>query len=138
MDKRFFTAWLVVFIAWFLGSFLVHGLLLAGDYARLQNLFRTPEDSNRHFHWMALAHVMLSGALVWIYSRGAEPAKGWAPQGVRFGIAAALLTVVPTYMIAYVVQPMPAGTVIKQIVFDGALVVLLGVLAAFMYRPRPA
>jgi hypothetical protein len=52
-------------------------------------------------------------------------------------VQAPLLTVVPTYMIYYVVQPMPGDTVIKQIVFDGVLVIVLGVVAAFAYR-RPA
>jgi hypothetical protein len=82
---------------------------------------------------MILAHVLLSGAFAWIYSRGVEAAP-WLPQGLRFGVAVALLTVVPTYMIYYVVQPMPGATVVKQIVFDGILTVLLGVLAAFIYR----
>jgi hypothetical protein len=138
MNRKFFIAWLVVFIAWFLGSFVVHGVLLHDDYMKLQNLFRSPEDANRYFHWMAIAHVLMSGALVWIYSRGAEAGKPWAAQGARFGVAVALLTVVPTYMIYYVVQPMPADTVIKQIVFDGVLVVVLGCVAAFMYRDRSA
>jgi hypothetical protein len=55
-------------------------------------------------------------------------------QGIRFGVAVALLTIVPTYMIYFVVQPMPAQTVVKQIVFDGMLIVALGVLVAFLYR----
>lgn len=135
MDKRFFAAWLAVFVVWMAGSFLVHGVLLHGDYAQLPNLFRTEEDSQKYFPWMILAHVMLSGAFVWIYSRGVA-AKPWAPQGLRFGIAIAVLNVVPLYLIYYVVQPMPAGTVIKQIVFDGILVVVLGFVAAFMYRDR--
>ena len=135
MDKKFFIAWLVVFVAWFLGSFVVHGVLLHDDYMALQNLFRPEKEAQQYFHWMVLAHVLLSGALTWIYSRGAEP-RAWLPQGVRFGVAVALLTVVPTYMIYYVVQPMPGATVVKQVVFDGTLVVLLGVVAAFMYRVR--
>ena len=53
---------------------------------------------------------------------------------VRFGVAVALLTVVPTYLIYYVVQPMPGATVVKQIVFDGVLMLILGIVAAFMYR----
>lgn len=136
MDKRFLIGWPVVFIVWFLGSFVVHGVLLADDYTRLAALFRPPQEANRYFHWMILAHVIMSGAFVWIYSRGVE-AKPWAAQGVRFGLAVALLTAVPTYMIYYVVQPMPAATVIKQIVFDGILVVVLGLVAAFVYcAPR--
>ena len=45
-----------------------------------------------------------------------------------------MLTIAPTYIIYFVVQPMPGATVVKQIVFDGVLIVLLGVLAAFIYR----
>jgi hypothetical protein len=133
MNKKFFIAWLVVFILWFAGSFLVHGVLLAADYGTLPNLFRTEEDSQQYFPYMALAHILMSGAFVWIYARGVET-KPWLAQGVRFGIAVAVLTVIPTYMIYYVVQPMPGVMVVKQIVFDAILVVVLGAAAAFLYR----
>jgi hypothetical protein len=133
MNKRFFVAWLVIFVLWMAGDFVVHGVLLHDDYAKLGNLFRTETDSQRYFPLMILAHVMLSGALVWIYSRGVE-ARAWLAQGIRFGIAILLLTIVPTYMIYYVVQPMPGATVVKQIVFDGILVMVLSVVTALLYR----
>jgi hypothetical protein len=82
---------------------------------------------------MILAHVLLSGAFAWIYARGVE-ARPWLAQGLRFGVAVALLTIVPTYIIYYVVQPMPGATVVKQIVFDGVLMLILGSVAAFLYR----
>ena len=141
MNKKFTVAWIVVLVAWFLGSFLVHGVLLNSDYMQLPNLFRTEADAQKYFPLMILAHVMLSGAFVWIYARGTE-AKPWMAQGVRFGIAVALLTTVPTYMIYFVVQPMPGDMVIKQIVYDGVLMVILGMIVAWMYRntatPSPA
>ena len=134
MNKKFFIAWIVVFVAWMAGSFVVHGVLLHDDYLRLPNLFRTEADAQRYFPLMILAHVILSGAFVWIYSRGVE-ASPWLPQGIRFGLAVALLTIVPTYMIYYVVQPMPGMTVVKQMVFDGILILILGDIAAFIYKP---
>jgi hypothetical protein len=133
MNKKFFIAWIVLFLVWMGGSFAVHGALLHDDYTRLSNLFRSESDAQRYFPWMIVAHVILSGAFVWIYSRGVE-ATPWLPQGLRFGLAVALLTIVPTYMIYYVVQPMPGMTVVKQIVFDGILMLILGVVVAFMYR----
>ena len=135
MNKRFFVAWVVIFVAWMAGSFVVHGVLLHDDYAKLSGLFRAEADAQTYFPLMILAHVILAGAFVWIYSRGVE-ARPWLPQGIRFGLAIAALTIVPTYIIYYVVQPMPGLTVAKQIVFDGILVVILGVIAAFMYRER--
>jgi hypothetical protein len=56
---------------------------------------------------------------------------------VRFGIAVALRSIVPTYIIYYVVQPMPGSTVVRQIAFDGILLVILGIIVAFSYRQRP-
>jgi hypothetical protein len=133
MNKKFIIAWAVLFVAWFLGSFVVHGVLLRADYMQLTNLFRTEGDEQKHFPLMILAHLILSGAFVWIYARGAE-AKPWLAQGVRFGVAVALLTTVPTYMIYFVVQPMPGDVVVKQIVFDGVLMVILGTIVAWLYR----
>lgn len=133
MNKKLAIAWATIFVVWMAGSFIVHGLLLHGDYARLPNLFRPEADAQQYFPLMILAHVILSGAFAWVYSRGAE-AKPWLAQGIRFGIAIALLTVVPHYIIYYVVQPMPGMHVVKQIVFDGTLVVILGVVMAFLHR----
>lgn len=133
MNKRFFLAWLAVFIAWFIGSFIVHGVLLHADYAQLSNLFRKEAEAQNFLPLMVLAHVIMSGAFVWIYARGVEP-KPWLGQGIRYGVAVILLTTVPLYLIYYVVQPMPGATVAKQIVFDAILLLILGAIAAYMYR----
>ena len=133
MNKKFVIGWVVIFIAWFIGSYVVHGLLLNADYMALSMLFRTPADSQKYFPLMILAHVMLAGAFVWIYARGVE-SKPWISQGVRFGIAVAFLATVPTYLIYYCVQPMPGATVVKQIVFDGILLMVLSIVTAFLYR----
>jgi hypothetical protein len=86
---------------------------------------------------MILAHVLMAGAFVWIYARGVEP-KPWLAQGVRFGLAVALMSVVPTSMIYYAVQPMPGALAVKQVIYEGILLVILGVAAAFFHRPKSA
>ena len=133
LSKKFLIAWVVLFVVWMVGSFVVHGVLLGPDYKQLAGLFRPEADAGKYFPLMILAHVILAGAFVWIYQRGRE-SRAWLGQGVRFGIAIALLTIVPTYIIYYVVQPMPAATVVKQIVFDGCLIVILGAVTAFMLK----
>jgi len=133
MNKKFLIAWPVIFIVWMVGSFVVHGVLLNADYTKLANLFRPEADAQQYMPWMILAHVIMSGAFVWIYSRGVE-ARPWLGQGLRFGFVIALLTIVPTYMIYYVVQPMPGTVVVKQIVCDGVLLLVLGAVVAFLYR----
>jgi hypothetical protein len=135
MNKNFLGTWVVVFVLWMAGSFLVHDTLLHSDYAAISALFRSEADAQQLFPFMILAHVLMAGAFTWIYIRGHE-AKPWLAQGLRFGFAVALLTVIPTYIIYYVVQPMPGMTVVKQIIFDSIVLLVVGAAAAFMNRGR--
>jgi len=136
MNKRFWIAVAVLFIVSMGLGFLVHGYLLFDDYAKLPNLMRTQQDQAGYFGWMLLAHVLLAAGFVWIYQHGHEPAKPWLGQGLRFGIAVAILTCIPTYLIYYAVEPIPSTLVVKQIVFDTIATLLLGVVVAWLYRNR--
>jgi len=133
MNKKFLIAWLVMFIVYMAGGFVVHGTLLKADYSALPDLFRTDEQSMPYFHLMIIAHVLMAGAFTWIYARGVED-KPWLGQGLRFGLAVALLTAVPLYTIYFVVQPMPGMLAVKQMVFDSILTLILGAVVAFLYR----
>ena len=133
MNRTFWLAWLAVFLAWFFGSFLIHGVLLHADYLSVRQLYRGDEEEGKLFPLMIAAHVFFSGAFTWIYARGVE-AKPWLGQGLRFGVAVAFLYSIPTFLIYYVVQPLPEMMVAKQIVFESILVLTLGAIAAFMYR----
>jgi hypothetical protein len=137
VTKTFLIAWIALFVLWMGGSFVVHGVLLSPDYMKVQQLFRAPADSEQYFPWMLLAHVLLAGAFSWIYGRGQTPGKPWLGQGLRYGVAIALLAIVPTYMIYYAVQPMPGLLVVKQTLYDGVLMLVLGVAVAFIYRNAP-
>jgi hypothetical protein len=139
MNKNFFLAWVAAFIVWMLGGFLIHGGLLAGDYAQVPHLFRPQEQMEPYFPLMLFARICASGAFVWIYSRGVEAAP-WAGQGLRFGLAVALLAIVPGYLIYYGVHPAPAELVFKQAIFDSILMLVLGLVVAFIHgrRAKPA
>jgi hypothetical protein len=138
MNKKFLISWVVIFVVWMVGSFVVHGLLLGADYASAQpHLMRPEAEQQNLIHWMLLAHVIMAGAFVWIYQRGNED-KPWVQQGIRFGVAVALLAAVPIYMIYYVVQPTPVTIVVKQIIFDSVVIVILGMVVAFLNKPQAA
>ena len=138
MGKTYWLTVLVFFVAAMATDFVLHGVLLHADYLGIPGIMRTPEDSQQYFPLMLLAHVFIALTFVAIYQRGVEYHKPWAGQGLRFGVLVAFLTVVPTYMIYYVVQPMPPLLVGKQIVFDLVRTALLGLLVGWMYRARPA
>jgi hypothetical protein len=132
MDKKFLVAWLVLFVLYMAGGIVIHGILLAADYAAT-GLMRPEAEAEKMMHLMIFAHVMLAGAFVWIYARGVEN-KPWLGQGLRFGLAIAFLAVIPIYVIYYVVQPTPGALAVKQIVLETILSLLLGAAVAFLYR----
>jgi hypothetical protein len=112
-------------------GFAVHEWLLGPEYRAIGSLFRTPEDAERHFAYMLIAHVFIAVGITWIYRQGRE-AKPFLAQGVRFGLALAVLVTIPTYLIYFAVQPMPGPLVLKQIVFDTIAMILMGIVAAWI------
>ncbi|GAB3377582.1 hypothetical protein [Lysobacter fragariae] len=136
MDKRFWISGVVMTIATMLLGFVVHGLLLANDYnALVGTVMRSQEEANGLMQWMMIADVCIGFAMTWIYRQGITGGRSTLAQGVRFGIAVAFLTVIPQFLIYYVVSAMPAALVHKQLIFDSLRMVVLGVLVAYL-NPR--
>ena len=135
MNKTFAISVVALFVVSMLLGMVVHGMLLGPDYQRLTEagLFRKESDAQAHFVYMLFAHVVLAIGITWIYRHGRD-ARPWMGQGVRFGIALALVTSVPTYLIYFAVQPMPSDLVAKQIAFDLLAMVILGLTAAAVNR----
>ena len=137
MNKKFWISGIVVSVIAFVLSFVVQGILLVDDYTAMQRLYRTPEESQSYLHFMIVAHLLFGFALTWIYRQGVAVNKSAIGQGIRFGLAIALLMTVPTYLIYYAVQPLPGVMVARQILFDTIAVVLLGIIVALLNRPAP-
>lgn len=139
MPGRFWISVVVVAVVSLLIGFVVHGMLLHGDYAALPNLLRTEADAQNYFVWMILAHLLIGFGFTWIYLKGRETGKPALGQGLRFGAAVAVLMTIPMYLIYYAVQPWPGAVVVKQIVFDVIGVLIAGVVVAFVNQgPKSA
>jgi hypothetical protein len=131
MNKKFLVAWLVLFVLYMAGGFVIHGMLLADEYLAT-GLMRPEAEAQELMHLMILAHVLMAGAFTWIYARGAEN-RPWLGQGLRFGLAVAVLFV-PIYIIYYVVQPTPGVLAVRQIAYDTIHTLILGAAVAWLYR----
>lgn len=134
MNKKFVVSSLVLAFAALMLGFVVHGLLLHGDYARLPNIFRPESDAQGYFGFMLLAHLLIGIGLTWIYRRGHEPGKGVLAQGMRFGLSIVVVSTLPMYLIYFAVQRLPSDLVAQQIVFDTIGMLLVGVLAAWLNK----
>ena len=132
IDRKLIISAVAMFVlAWGL-SFVVHGLLLGADYAATPGM-RPPAEAQKLMHYIILAQALFGIAFAWVYAQGRED-KPWVAQGLRFGIAVAFLTVIPTYLIYHVVTPVPFALAIKQIVYDTIRVVLMGIAVAWINR----
>jgi hypothetical protein len=139
MTGRFWISVVAMFVLSMGLGFVIHGMLLHQDYAGLPNLLRTQEDAQGHFMWMLLAHVSIAFGFTWIYTKGREAGKPFLGQGLRFGLAVAVLMTIPMYLIYYAVQPWPGAVVARQIVYDAIGMLIMGVAVAAINRDaRPA
>jgi hypothetical protein len=134
MTMKFVISAATMFVmAWAL-SFVVHGLILGNNYAAT-GAMRPPAEATRIIGYLILAQALFGVAFAWIYQQGQED-KPWLAQGLRYGLAVAFLTVIPTYLIYYVVTPIPLGLALKQIILDTIRVLLMGIVLAWMNDPK--
>ena len=139
MGGRFWISVVVMSVLSLLCGFVVHGVLLHGDYARLPGLLRPEAEAQGYFAWMLLADALKGFGFTWIYLKGREAEKPAVAQGLRFGMAIAVLMTIPVYLIYYAVQPWPGAVVVKQIVYDVIGVLVMGVVVALINQgPKSA
>ena len=137
MNAKFAISAAVMAVMSLVLGFIVHGWLLGPDYKALAALFRPESEQMGVFGHMIAAHVLIGIGFTWIYRMGRE-AKPFLGQGVRFGLAVAVLATIPTCLIYYAVQPMPGNVVAKQIVFGTIAMVLMGIVCAWVNQDKRA
>ncbi len=130
--KKLIPTIVVVFIAANVFAFLIHAVLLKADYLPIAGYYRPMGQEKMLF--LVLAYLSFAIGSVWVYAKGVEN-KSWLGQGIRFGIAMWLILAIPSFCIAYAVQPVPGMVVAKQVLFEGIDKILLGIITAALYRP---
>lgn len=114
---------------------IFHGGVLHNDYAQIPNLMRTDADAMGYLPFMIASHLIKGSAFAWVYQQGVSGGS-WITQGIRYGIAMALLITVPLYLVYYAVQPMPGTLVTKQIIFDTIGTLLMAIVVAFICKTK--
>jgi len=141
--KKYLVSVIVVFVVCFLLSYLIHELLLAGDYARQPGLWRTQTEIWKRLPLAYFAQLIFALAFCFIYTKGVEAGKHWLGQGLRYALLVASLMFVPVALVLYVVvEPLELALAFKWVVFGYAQMLVLGAVVAAIYRlptglPRP-
>lgn len=130
--KKLLLTIIVIFFVTFLTGFLIHAVLLRQDYMAVKDIYR-PEGQEK-IVWIWLAYLAFAIGSVVAYAKGVEN-KPWLGQGIRFGILMWLILTIPSFFIAYAVQPVTTSLMVKQVLFEGVNKILLGIITAVLYRP---
>jgi hypothetical protein len=129
--RKFALAVVVVFLVYSAVGFLVHEQLLKQDYQGIASILRPVEQFNI---WLVmLSNLLFALGFTFIYVKGIEQ-KPWLGQGVRFGFAVAILTVVAENLIDYTVHPIPQSLMWKSTLYESLGMMITGVVAAATYR----
>ena len=121
---------LVVFILANFSGFFIHAIWLKQDYLPIAQHYRAPGEQKMLF--IVLAYLSFAIGSVLVYGRGVED-KPWLGQGVRFGFLMFLILTIPSFFIAYAVQPVPAVLMSKQVLAELGDKILLGIVTALVY-----
>jgi hypothetical protein len=130
---RLLLAIVVGFVLVFGTDFLIHGIWLKPDYDATKALWRPEAEMETRMAWMFFAEFICAGSFMVVW------ALGFAGRSVCTGILVGLVLGLFEQVWAivnFVVMPMPGELAAKWFVSGLAQVVLLGVAAALIYRPR--
>ena len=131
--KKLIVAMLVTYVVLMGTNYLIHGVLLMPDYDVLRPVFRSVEGVTARFWAIAVGQVFFAVAFVWVFVRGLER-KSWLVQGIRFGIIASALVVIPQALSQSDTFPVTYMLTIKWMVLESVQMVVLGIVVAAFYR----
>jgi len=132
--KKFFITFVVIYIAGFVLSFIIHGLILGSTYEQLSHIWRPDMDRLMWVQWVTA--LFLSFFFVYIFAKGYE-GRG-IMEGVRYGLIIWAFFSIPSVYGQYMAYPLPYSLVWKWLIADLVTMVVLGVIVALLYKPAEA
>jgi hypothetical protein len=134
--KKLLIAFGVVFVVGQVIMFIVHGMILDPTYKRLADIFR-PRAEMDSLMWVGIVTSLIySFFFVYIFARGYE-GKGIG-EGVRFGLIIGCFWTIPSVYGQYMVYSLPYSLILQWVLYDFVTIVIMGILAALIYKPLEA
>ncbi len=128
---RWLLAAVVVFVVMLALDWLTHNVLLSAEYERTAHLWRSAAEVKTGL--MLIVQAVTAFLLVYIFAKGYE-GRGWL-EGVRFGVIIGLFMTIPRAYGTYAVMPIPYSLALGWFLYGMVTFVLLGLVAAALYRP---
>jgi len=132
---------LAVFLLNQVGAVLVHGFLLANDYAPFEGtLLRANGDGTPdwQFIFLPVRHLSFTIGLMWLFRIAREEGAAWVARALKLGVISYLIGPGPMFLIWYAEQPWPGALAAKQLGYELVIALALALVAGAILRPRRA
>ena len=137
-QKKFWIAFIVIFVVYEVTNYVVHVLILGPTYLsqEVAPMFR-PQEVLNSTSWIRLfTELVWSFFFTFIFVKGYEN-KG-IMEGVKYGIYMGLFYSFVFAYQSYWMYPLPYSLTLQWFIFGMIQCVILGVLAAMIYKPKPS
>jgi hypothetical protein len=135
MNKKFWIAFIVVFIAMGILSFLTHGIILSSAYQSdaMKNIWRPDMMSKMWIYY--LVYIFVSFFFVLIYSKW-QKGKGII-EGIQYGVYTGFLMSVPMAYSTYAMIPLPYAVAVQWLIYGLIQYIIMGILVSLIYGKQP-
>jgi ABC-type multidrug transport system permease subunit len=136
--KKLWIAFVLVFVAYLATNMLIHTVILGDTYLKpeVQNSMRPEAEMGKYFWVRIVTMLVFSFFFTYIFAKGYE-GKGLM-EGVRYGIIMTLFIFFAGSFDQFVTYPIPYFLVWYWIIAGLAQSVLMGIIAALVYKPKSA
>ena len=138
---RVVLAGVAVFVLANVAAVVVHGFLLAADYAPYEGtLLRATGDGGGGLAWqfvfLPVVHLSFTVGLIWLFRVARADGDRWLPRALKLGIIAWLIGPAPMFLLWYAEQPWPGTIVLKQLPYEFVIAIALALTAGAILRKR--
>ncbi len=132
--KRLLMSFVATYIVYQILGYLVHEVWLADTYESLAAVWRPAAEMDAKMWVFFVTSAFFCFFFCYIFARGYEN-RGLG-EGIRYGVIITLFYTLPVAYDSYVIYPIPYSLVLQWL-FSGLVVsVILGIVAAMVYKPR--
>lgn len=132
MPRKYWMSVIVVFVVGLVLNFLMYGVAMAGAL-RADRLAEVPAVAEV---LAIVAEAVFVLGFVWLWSHGMEAGKAALGQGLRYGLAVALVTFVPgALLVGAIVPEIGQGVLVWAAVVGSTKMVIMGAVVSQIMRP---
>jgi hypothetical protein len=137
---RVFGAGAAVFVLANVGAVIVHGFLLASDYAPYYGTLLRGVGSDANPSWqfvfLPVVHLSFTIGLIWLFRVAPANHDRWTARALKLGVMAYLIGPGPLFLLWYAQQPWPGALAIKQLGYEFVIALALAITAGAILRPN--